>query len=242
MITLAIDIGNTRIKAAVFNQHYLVEEIIISQTNDLEIFINNHKPQHAVMCAVGQGADEVAKFITQQNMPLLRVTYQTNFPFVVQYQTPETLGMDRLAGIAAAQHLYTTQNCLVIDAGTCITYDFISAIGNYQGGAISPGLTMRLKAMHEFTHKLPEPELTWPDDFEGKSTHHSLLSGVCFGVADEINGKITRYTQHYGHLQVLLCGGDAVMLAKHIKNNIFAAPSLVLMGLNQILLFNVNKG
>ncbi len=242
MITLAIDIGNTRIKVAAFNQQLLIAEITILHTKELEIFINSHKPQHAVMCAVGKGADEVAEFIVQQNIVLLRVTYQTKFPFTIQYQTPETLGMDRLAGVAAAQYLYANNNCLVIDAGTCITYDFISANAHYQGGAIAPGLQMRLKAMHYFTHKLPQPELVWPENFEGKSTNQSLLSGVCFGVADEINGKIARYSQQYGSLQVILCGGDTVMLAKHIKNNIFAAPSLVLMGLNQILLFNVNKG
>jgi type III pantothenate kinase len=89
---------------------------------------------------------------------------------------------------------------------------------------------------------LPYPELIWPDNFEGQSTNDALLSGVCFGVADEINGKIERYTQRYGTLQVLLCGGNTAMLAKHIKNNIFAVPSLVLVGLNQILLFHVNKG
>jgi type III pantothenate kinase len=150
--------------------------------------------------------------------------------------------MDRVAGVAAAQHLFPNKNCLVIDAGTCITYDFLSKDSVYTGGAIAPGIQMRLKAMHEFTHKLPQPELTWPVDFEGKSTNQALLSGVCLGVADEIIGKIERYIQRYGNVQVLLCGGNSVMLAKHIKNNIFAVPSLVLEGLNQILLFHVKKG
>jgi type III pantothenate kinase len=242
MITLAIDIGNTRTKAAAFNQNELIAEVHLHQPDDLPVFLQTQQPVHAVMCAVGAGADEIAEVILSHQIPLLRVTHQTAFPFIVQYKTPQTLGMDRVAGIAAAQHLYPQQNCLVIDAGTCITYDFLSEKNQYTGGAIAPGLQMRLKAMHEFTLKLPQPDLIWPEDFEGQSTNDALLSGVCFGVADEINGKIERYTQRYGPLQVLLCGGNTAMLAKHIKNNIFAVPSLVLVGLNQILLFHVNKG
>ena len=242
MITLAIDIGNTRTKAAVFNQNELIVEEYIYHPDDLYLFIQTQQPKHAVMCAVGDGADLLAQVILNHQIPLLRVTYKTEFPFVVQYKTPQTLGMDRISGIAAAQFLFPHKNCLVIDAGTCITYDFLSKDHLYIGGSISPGLQMRLRAMHEFTIKLPYPELIWPDNFEGLSTNDALLSGVCFGVADEINGKIERYTQRYGTLQVLLCGGNTAMLAKHIKNNIFAVPSLVLVGLNQILLFHVNKG
>ena len=242
MITLAIDIGNTRTKVAVFNQNELIAEVHLHQLDDLPIFLQTQQPDYAVMCAVGAGADEIAEVILSHQIPLLRVTPQTVFPFIIQYKTPQTLGMDRVAGIAAAQYFYPHKNCLVIDAGTCITYDFLSENNQYTGGAIAPGLQMRLKAMHEFTLKLPQPDLIWPEDFEGQSTNDALLSGVCFGLADEINGKIERYTQRYGPLQVLLCGGNAAMLAKHIKNNIFAVPSLVLVGLNQILLFHVNKG
>jgi type III pantothenate kinase len=242
MITLAIDIGNTRTKVAVFNQNELIAEVHLHQLDDLPVFLQTQQPDYAVMCAVGAGADEIAEVILSHQIPLLRVTHQTVFPFIIQYKTPQTLGMDRVAGIAAAQYLYPHKNCLVIDAGTCITYDFLSENNQYTGGAIAPGLQMRLKAMHEFTLKLPQPDLIWPEDFEGQSTNDALLSGVCFGLADEINGKIERYTQRYGPLQVLLCGGNAAMLAKHIKNNIFAVPSLVLVGLNQILLFHVNKG
>jgi type III pantothenate kinase len=242
MITLAIDIGNTRTKAAVFNQNELMVEEFIYHPDDLRLFIQTQHPKHAVMCAVGDGADELAEVILNYQIPLLRVTHKTAFPFVVQYKTPQTLGMDRIAGIAAAQYFFPRKNCLVIDAGTCITYDFLSKDDQFTGGAISPGLQMRLRAMHEFTHKLPYPELIWPEDFEGQLTNDALLSGVCFGVADEINGKIERYSQRYGTLQLLLSGGNTAMLAKHIKNNIFAVPSLVLVGLNQILLFHVNKG
>ena len=242
MITAAIDIGNTRTKAAVFKNSTMLSEFVIHQPDDLHTFIQTQQPEYVVMCAVGAGADEVADQIENHKVQLLRVTSKTEFPFVINYETPHTLGMDRVAGVAAAQHYYPGKNCLVIDLGTCITYDFLSSENIYSGGAIAPGMQMRLKAMHEFTHKLPQPELAWPLDFEGKSTNQALLSGVCVGVADEINGKIERYTQRYGDVQILLCGGNSAMLAKHIKNNIFAVPSLVLEGLNQILLFHVKKG
>jgi type III pantothenate kinase len=239
MINLAIDIGNTRTKVAFFEVNKLMHEQIIDNENQWHALIKNFKPQYAVMSAVGAGADAVTAILSVLKVSLLQVNYQTPLPFTINYNTPQTLGMDRVAAIAAAQFLYPNINCLVIDAGTCITYDFISADISYQGGAIAPGMHMRLQAMHEFTHKLPLPNLNWPEDFEGKSTEQSLLSGVCIGVADEINGRIARYTERYGQLQVIICGGNSHLLAKHIKNNIFAAPSLVLMGLNQILLFNV---
>ena len=239
MINLAIDIGNTRTKVAFFDASKLMHEQIIDNENQWRALIKNFKPQYAVMSAVGEGADAVSAILNTLNVVLIQVNYQTPFPFAIQYNTPQTLGMDRVAAIAASQFLYPNKNCLVIDAGTCITYDFISASNQYLGGAIAPGMHMRLQAMHEFTHKLPLPNLNWPEDFEGKSTEQSLLSGVCISVADEINGRIARYTERYGKLQVIICGGNSHLLAKHIKNNIFVAPSLVLMGLNQILLFNV---
>lgn len=241
MITLAIDIGNTRAKAAVFNQQELLHEQVL-QPGDLKTIISKYKPQHAVLSSVGAFADEISAEIRHEKVPLLIVDYKTHFPFRIAYDTPETLGMDRVAGVAAAQFLYPGIHCLVIDAGTCITYDFITADAIYTGGAIAPGLSMRVRAMHEFTQKLPQPALAAPIDFEGKSTVQALLSGAVTGAVDEINGRIGRYMQRYGTVQVILCGGDASLLAEQLKNNIFAAPSLVMTGLNQILLFHVNKG
>lgn len=241
MITLAVDIGNSRTKAAVFNGHRQLAEHIINGDSLLAL-IREHQPQHAVLSSVGEPADAVSAMITEAGVALLRVNHLTPLPFVNAYATPETLGMDRLAGVAAARFLYPGTHCLVIDAGTCITYDFISADSVYSGGAISPGLTMRLKAMHAFTHSLPLPALAAPPDFEGRSTTESLLSGVVCSAVDEINGRMERYTRRYGKVKGILCGGDALMLAEQLKNNIFATPSLVMTGLNQILLFNVNKG
>lgn len=242
LTTLAIDIGNTRIKLGLFNNNQFLAEYIINNHSELTLFLTQHKIGQAVMCSVGIGADEVFNLLHSHQISVLRVTHQTKFPFSIAYQTPQTLGMDRVAAIAGAKHFFGTKNCLVIDAGTCVTYDFITAAGIYQGGAISPGLEMRLKAMHQFTQKLPKPDLAWPDNMEGLTTNQSLLSGACVGLVDEINGRIERYEAKYGEVVTLICGGDAQLLAKHTKNNIFAQPSLVLYGLNQIVQFNANKG
>ncbi len=240
--TLAIDIGNTRIKLGFFTNNDLVEIITLTGIHEVEEALHNKVINHAVLSSVGAGADAVATLLRKKNIEVLRVSHQTRFPFQLNYNTPQTLGMDRVAAVAGAQHFFPNMNCLVIDAGTCITFDFITADGRYEGGAISPGLDMRLRAMHEFTQKLPLPNLNWPISFEGKSTEQSLLSGVCIGVVDEILGRIERYSKQYGQIQPVICGGNADLLAKHIKNNIFAQPALVLFGLNQILQFHVNKG
>jgi type III pantothenate kinase len=183
MITLAIDIGNTLSKAAVFDGHRQVAGQVI-EGDSLVALIHEYRPQYAVLSSVGKHAEEISSAIRQEQVPLLLVTHQTPLPFTLAYDTPETLGMDRVAGVAAAQFLYPATNCLVIDAGTCITYDFISSDSVYQGGAISPGLNMRLRAMHEFTQKLPKPGLAAPADFEGRSTKDSILSGVVYAAAD----------------------------------------------------------
>jgi type III pantothenate kinase len=198
--------------------------------------------KNMVISSVGTEAGEMVAQLERNGFDVLLVNGQTPLPFTNLYKTPQTLGIDRIAAVAGAQFLFPQKNGLVIDAGTCITYDAISSNGEYKGGAISLGLTLRLRALHEFTNKLPLIEPRWPMNLEGNSTEESILAGVCVGLIDEINGKIQRYEQQYSELQVILTGGDADFLGKHLKSNIFAAPLLVLLGLNQILLFNVKKG
>lgn len=155
-------------------------------------------------------------------------------PVTIRYKTPSTLGRDRLAAVCGAQHLFPKNSCLVIDAGTCITYEILDAEGNYYGGAISPGINMRLKAMHTFTGKLPE--LVWADlnGFLGDSTSSSMLQGVKQGILGEASRQIDLYTEKYPDLKVLITGGDSPFFEKNLKKVIFAAPNLVLIGLNTI--------
>lgn len=157
-------------------------------------------------------------------------------PVTIDYRTPSTLGKDRIAAVCGALSLFPGETCLVIDAGTCITCDLLLADGKYPGGSISPGIRMRLKAMHAFTGRLPD--IAWEDipAFPGDSTKNSMLQGVKQGVLGEIERQIRLYGENYPGLKVLVSGGDADFFEKNLKKDIFAAPYLVLVGLNKILI------
>ncbi|MCL4118251.1 UNVERIFIED_CONTAM: hypothetical protein GTU68_012152 [Idotea baltica] len=159
-------------------------------------------------------------------------------PFSISYKTPETLGLDRLAGIAGAWARFPKGNSLVIDAGTCIKYDLITSDGSYLGGNISPGVRMRLEAMHLLTSKLPQVEA--PERYErvGTDTASALQVGACTGSAYEMGGFITDYKKMFGKLNILLTGGDSHFFVNHLKTKIFEHPHLVLEGLNEILDYN----
>jgi type III pantothenate kinase len=166
----------------------------------------------------------------------------SQLPVTNLYATPKTLGKDRIAAVCGAAKLYPNKNCLVIDAGTCITYDFIDSEKKYYGGSISPGLEMRLKAMHTFTGKLPQAPLQWAQDFIGNSTESSLQSGALQGAVNEIDGFVSRYKKRFGTITTIMCGGNTDFLANRCESKIFAAPNLVITGLNQILKHNLPHG
>ncbi|WP_363235389.1 type III pantothenate kinase [Mesonia sp.] len=177
--------------------------------------------------------------ILQQKTKFLQLSSSTPVSFKNNYASPKTLGIDRIALMAAASAKYNSQNVLVIDAGTCITYDFLNEKNEYLGGVISPGLQMRAKAMKEFTAKLPLVELS---DFEssilGRDTQQCLKIGVVKAAALEIDGFINEYSENFQDLTVILSGGDSQILSKNVKNSIFATSNFLLEGLNQILEFN----
>ena len=152
----------------------------------------------------------------------------------------ETLGVDRIAAVCGAFALFPEKNCLVIDAGSCITYDVLDQKGNYCGGSISPGLEMRLKAMHTFTARLPLVKVNQQVNLIGNSTESCLQSGALYGVLAEIEGIVEKYNQNYAELRVIMCGGDASLFENQLKPTIFVAPDLVLKGLNRILLQNAS--
>jgi type III pantothenate kinase len=149
--------------------------------------------------------------------------------------------MDRIAGVCGAIQLFPGSNNLVIDAGTCITYDFVDEMAQYHGGGISPGLNMRFKAVHTFTAKLPLVSAKAGVDLIGTTTETSIQSGVINGLLSEIEGTIGRYAVKFPGLKVILCGGDAGFFENQLKATIFAVPDLVLFGLNSILIHNVNR-
>jgi type III pantothenate kinase len=161
-------------------------------------------------------------------------------PIKNNYGTPETLGVDRIAAVCGAQQIFPFQNCLVIDAGTCVTFDIIDKDGVYYGGAISPGMHMRFKAVHTFTARLPLISPVPEAKLIGDSTETSIQSGVINGMAAEMVGIIQRYQVKFNDLRVILCGGDTLFFENKLKASIFASPELVLVGLNSILIYNVS--
>ena len=241
---LAIDVGNTRIKAAVFEGATFLEGFVFLKT-ELEKNIQNilkkyEKVSHLVVSSVSDL--EKQSFSAFENLVKVHfVSHNDAFPFVNRYATPNTLGIDRMVNAAGATLQFPNQNRLVIDAGTCITYDFIDESNNYLGGAISPGLQLRYAALHNFTAKLPLLELQSPEHFVGKSTSESIHSGVVNGLVYEIDGFIDEYKTLYPKFIIILTGGDAVFLAKRLKNTIFANSNFLLESLNQLFQYKIKN-
>lgn len=235
---LVIDIGNTRAKAALFSKNKILVQSIASHPEDLKPMLAGHNPTHGIISSVAQSA--AAWISSLPNIQWLELNHRTPVPFKNQYKTPSTLGLDRVALAAAAATQFLGKNTLVIDAGTCITYDLITQESHYLGGAISPGLQMRLRAMHHFTHRLPLVEVNPQVLLIENTTSRCLQSGAMHGLAAEIDGYIQRCQEQYEGLQVVLTGGDAEILAPLIKNSIFAHPNFLQEGLHAILVHNIS--
>lgn len=239
-MNLAIDIGNTRTKIAIFQGDKLLsqevwEELSVAKLKQLAY---NQKIEKIILSSVSGQSEEVMAYLKSHPV-FLELTTETPLPIGIRYKTPTTLGKDRVAAAVGAFYLFPKENCLVIDAGTCITLDLLSAEGIFLGGNISPGIEMRLKAMHHFTARLPlvksSPEL--PDEL-GDSTENAMRNGGELGALLEVEGFIRACKKKYRPLRVVLTGGDADFFVKHTKTKIFAHQNLVLLGLNQILQHN----
>lgn len=240
-MNLVIDIGNTRIKLAVFKLNKLEEFFIVTE-NTLEKTLNNLSKQYhinnAIISSVAEIPDELKIYI-ENISTVIHLDQKTKVPFINRYETPETLGVDRIALVTAAVTQFSNQNILIIDAGSCITYDLVSSKNEYFGGAISPGLEMRLKALNTFTDKLPLLPLIDTEISIGNNTKNSIYFGVINGVIAEIVGFITYFEKENKKLTVVLTGGDTIFLAKRLKNSIFANSNFLLEGLNSILEYNL---
>jgi type III pantothenate kinase len=239
MQSVAIDIGNTGIKYGIFEEGVLVKQAYFEDREALPQELLNHTFEHAIVASVAGDAQEIKARLAVSGS-FVELSALTALPFKSHYKTPETLGADRKAGVAGAAYFFPGRNCLVIDAGTCITYDFLDSQGHYHGGGIAPGLAMKFKAVHTFTGRLPlvqREKNTFP--LTGQTTQESIQSGVQAGTIAEIEGIIEAYTQKAGNLVVILCGGDAGFFESKLKHPIFVLPELVLIGLYRILIYNV---
>lgn len=241
---LAVDIGNTKIKAAVFEGAALVSRFVFdkgsAEENVIEIFHEYPKISKSVLSSVGKDETGLLSQLEKRSS-LVIIGHDSAFPFQNGYATPRTLGIDRMVLSAGAVLRYPGKNRLVIDAGTCITYDFTDSTDTYLGGAISPGLQLRYSAMHNFTAKLPLLYPEMPQSYIGDSTAASMHSGVVNGVLHELQGFIEQYNEQYQELTIILTGGDADFLAKRLKNTIFANSNFLLESLNLLYLYTITN-
>lgn len=244
MMRLVIDIGNTNIKLAVFNFDKIVNLFVTSKIDfekiTKQILKNNYKISKIIISSV---SDFNSNFFDEfkNQIKILFLDYNFKFPFKNIYETPKTVGLDRLALASAAFNKFPKKNVLVIDVGTCITYDFIDSNKFYHGGAISPGLKMRYTSLNQHTKKLPLLVPKSPDNFLGRSTKESIHSGIVFGIINEIEGMVNLYNYKYNDLVVILTGGDANFLRKQLKISIFVFSNFLLEGLNFLLETNTKK-
>ncbi len=240
-MNLCIDIGNSTVKLAVFdaNHQCLTKQVQSGfSTAPLDRLLDEWNIAKVILSATAEPPQLWWDVLQRQKRLVLRLSATLPVPLINRYKSPTTLGNDRLAVAVAAHHLYPKQQVLVVDAGTCITYDFVEAGGTYWGGAILPGIRMRFKSMASFTAKLPDVAASKPASFIGDNTVHSMQSGVMYGVLHELKGFKAQYEQQFGQLKLIITGGDASYFESQLKNEIFAEPNLVLLGLNTILEYN----
>ncbi|GEQ85351.1 type III pantothenate kinase [Patiriisocius marinistellae] len=240
---LIIDVGNTLNKIAVFDRGALVHKKVSVKTAFLEA-INQVSKAYPMMdnCIISSvGKLSEASFSMLDSLFKVKVlTHESKIPFKNLYETPTTLGVDRIALVAAAAVQFPKKNVLVIDAGSAITYDFLTDKNNYIGGAIAPGIAMRYKALHNFTENLPLLKKIDSYELIGTTTDKAIHSGVLEGVLLEIDGVINAYKKEYPNLTIILTGGDTDFLRDRLKNDIFANSNFLLEGLNHILEHNID--
>lgn len=240
-MNLVIDIGNTAVKAAIFDDGRMVE-VNHAPMAGVGLMLSEmaaaRRCERGIVCSVAGESEAVAKFCAECGFPMLRFDAATPMPVVNDYRTPHTLGLDRLAAVVGARAAYGTANVLVVDAGSCVTYDFLAADGHYQGGNIAPGLAMRFRAMHEHTARLPLVATAGHVPPLGYDTQTAMRSGVVMGMVYEIRGYVHYLYNIYGECRLVLTGGDSALLKEYFNDIADCDAHLVLRGLDYILRYN----
>jgi len=238
-MNLILDIGNTSAKAAIYKGHSLVKKERFETFNlaSLKSFIGKSNPDRAIISSVATDSAELIALVKESINNVHHLTWRSEYPFKVRYSTPETLGVDRLAAAAGALLKFVGHDLLVIDAGSAVTFDIVTG-GEYIGGSISPGLTMRLRALHEFTGRLPLAELSESFSFPGTSTLDAIAGGVLMGLVFEINEYIRTFEKKHTDFEIILTGGDSEYLKDKINYQFTYMPDIVMDGLNYILEYN----
>lgn len=243
--SIVIDIGNTRTKVGIFIQSMM---LVVQYFDGLPIaqikeYLKEYDYiQRCITCSVSHDTELLSKELEKMGMFVVQMNAHTPLPIRIAYRSPQTLGADRIASIMGAHAMYPNKNMLVIDAGTCVTYDVLTANNRYLGGYISPGLQMRLDAMHHFTKRLPQvPIQENTEIYIGGTTEESMWGGAEKGLLYEIEGIIDQFKMSLMNLNIILTGGDAANISKSLKSKIILNQNLVLVGLNKILMWNVSE-
>ncbi len=240
MINIAIDRGNSYIKLGVFKDNDLITFENIDYNFDIiKKLLDKFNPDNLIISSVVSDNYNLTDFLNKKVNKIIFLDHTTPLPVVNHYKTPETLGKDRLAAVVGAQFLFPEENILIIDAGTAITYDLLLNGIDYIGGDISPGINMRIKALNQFTSRLPLVNKSNDICFPGKNTIEAISSGTYNGMIFEIEGYRTVCNNKYGSVKTIITGGDALFFEKNLKKPIFADQNLVLKGLNRIMEYNV---
>jgi type III pantothenate kinase len=239
-LNLVVDIGNSSLKVAIFDKKLMTSKFIYTNQS-LNIFSDLFKNNVIDNCLISNVStiDKNILDFLKINSNLFSINESINIPFINLYKTKNTLGHDRIALVSAAAIDFPDQNTLIIDTGTCITYDFKNSENEYLGGGISPGIQMRFKSLNSQTSKLPLSTINLDYKLIGDDTNSSINSGVVHGVISEINGIINQYQERFKNIKIILTGGDSNFLLKKIKNTIFADQNFLLKGLNYLLENNI---
>ncbi len=238
---LVLDRGNTRLKVAVFDHNKKMvfnEAYTLDLVTNLIAVIRHFQPKYFLFSASGKKDDALLDYLKTIS-PVIYLSNRTPLPISLKYKTPKTLGVDRIANACGAAMLFPEKPVLVVDFGTCITYNFVDQNRNFLGGAIAPGVTMRAKAMHTFTENLPLVKVHDVKSFIGKDTESCLNVGVVEGAKHEIAGYIDQYKEKYPNLTIIFTGGDHSYFVNTIECPIFANFNLTAIGLNEILHHNI---
>ena len=238
-MNLTIDIGNTHTKLGFFDglELKLTQKFSSAEIIPWQSILNTHKITHSILSHVGNARLDLETLYN--NTDCVEVHHKLQLPFTSDYNPFTNLGIDRVVGLAAAANSFPHENVLIIDAGTCITYDLITAKAHHIGGVISPGLMMRYQSMHRFTHQLPNLEIQEPSSFPSTNTEAAMHHGVISSVIAEMEAFISRFETSIPIFRIILTGGDAGFLSKRLKNGILADENFLAIGLN--LLLETNK-
>mgnify|MGYP000187956891 CR=1 FL=1 len=240
-MNLCLDIGNTRAKIGLFDGSQLLQFWSIPRTKIMEFpkTLTNHSIKNVILSTVAQDVGNEIRQMWGDPINFIELNEKTALPIQNTYRTPETLGKDRIAAVVGATLVGPATNKLIVDAGTCITFELLKDNEVYLGGNISPGVKMRLQAMHHFTARLPVLSMGETEAAHGYDTPSAMRNGAQWGTIWEIEGTIDHFAEQFDPLTVILTGGDANFLAEKMKRKIFVHQHLVLLGLNKILDYNV---